>query len=58
MHPFKEEIQMTARERCLNILHYRSADRMPAVHFGYWPELLQEWAETKEIMDKLLITEV
>ena len=44
---------MTARERCLNILHYRSADRMPAVHFGYWPELLLEWAEQGKISFEL-----
>ena len=36
---------MTNRERAMNILHFKQADRMPAVHFGYWPELLQEWAE-------------
>ena len=36
---------MTTRERCLNILHYKDVDRMPAVHFGYWKELLDEWAE-------------
>ncbi|MCL2752094.1 MAG: hypothetical protein FWE62_04990, partial [Firmicutes bacterium] len=35
---------MTNKERALNILHYCKADRMPAVHFGYWGELLQEWA--------------
>ena len=35
---------MTTRERCMNILHYKGADRMPAVHFGYWDELLDEWA--------------
>lgn len=34
---------MTNRERVSNILHYKSADRMPAVHFGYWYELLEEW---------------
>ena len=34
---------MNNRERTLNILHYESADRLPAVHFGYWKELLQEW---------------
>ncbi len=36
---------MTNRERTDNILHFRSADRMPAVHFGYWTELLEEWAD-------------
>lgn len=44
---------MTTRERCMNILHYKDADRLPAVHFGYWAELLDEWAEqgyiTKEM---------
>lgn len=35
---------MTTRERCLNILHYKDTDRIPAVHFGYWAELLDEWA--------------
>ena len=40
----------------MNILHYRDADRFPAVHFGYWRELLFEWAEQgkipKEIAEK------
>ncbi|MBQ6823289.1 MAG: hypothetical protein IJP27_01420 [Clostridia bacterium] len=44
---------MTNRERVQNILHYKPVDRMPAVHFGYWQELLYEWVEqghiTKEI---------
>ena len=31
--------------RAMNILNYRDTDRMPAVHFGYWKELLQEWVE-------------
>ena len=40
---------MTNRERALNILHYKPVDRIPAVHFGYWKELLLEWAEKDEI---------
>lgn len=40
---------MTNRERALNILHFKSVDRFPAVHFGYWEELLLEWAEQKKI---------
>ena len=40
---------MTNRERAMNILHYKEADRMPAVHFGYWNELLWEWAEQGKI---------
>ena len=44
---------MTNRERAMNILHFRPADRMPAVHFGYWPELLLEWAEQGHIPKEL-----
>ena len=44
---------MNARERCLNILHYKDADRMPAVHFGYWQQLLDEWAEQGHISKEL-----
>lgn len=44
---------MTNRERALNILHYKPADRLPAVHFGYWPELLTEWAEQGKIPAEL-----
>lgn len=40
---------MTNRERALNLLHYKPVDRMPAVHFGYWGELLYEWAEQGKI---------
>lgn len=40
---------MTNRERAYNLLHYKSVDRMPAVHFGYWNELLIEWAEQGHI---------
>ena len=44
---------MTNRERAMNILHYKPADRMPAVHFGYWEELLAEWADQKKIPKEL-----
>lgn len=40
---------MTNRERAYNLLHYKNVDRLPAVHFGYWPELLVEWAEQGHI---------
>ncbi len=40
---------VTNRERAMNILHYKDADRLPAVHFGYWGELLTEWAEQGKI---------
>lgn len=44
---------MTNRERVMNVLHYRDVDRLPAVHFGYWPELLVEWAEQGKIPEEL-----
>ena len=44
---------MTNRERAMNILHYKPADRFPAVHFGYWGELLVEWAEQGKIPKEL-----
>ena len=44
---------MTNRERAMNILHFKPVDRMPAVHFGYWPELLQEWAAQGKIPQSL-----
>lgn len=44
---------MTNRERALNILHYEDADRLPAVHFGYWGELLEEWAQQGKIPKEL-----
>ncbi len=33
----------------MNILRYKPVDRLPAVHFGYWRELLLEWAEQGKI---------
>ena len=44
---------MNNRERAMRILHYQDVDRLPAVHFGYWPELLQEWAEQGHIPREL-----
>ena len=44
---------MNNRERAMNILHFRSADRMLAVHFGYWRQLLYEWAEQGKISREL-----
>ncbi len=40
-------------ERMQNILHFRDVDRLPAVHFGYWPELVVEWAEQGKIPAEL-----
>lgn len=45
---------MNNRERALNILNYKSVDRLPAVHFGYWKELLQEWIAQGHISEDFL----
>ncbi len=34
---------MTHRETVQAILHYENFDRIPVVHFGWWPETLQKW---------------
>ena len=34
---------MNNRERVNAILHYKTADRMPVVHFGFWAETLEKW---------------
>ena len=47
---------MTNRERAMNLLHYKSVDRLPAVHFGYWEELLVEWAEQGKIPKDLALS--
>ena len=44
---------MTNRERAMNLLHFKPVDRLPAVHFGYWSELLTEWAEQGKIPKEL-----
>ena len=44
---------MTNRERALDLLHYKPVDRLPAVHFGYWNELLYEWADQGKISREL-----
>ena len=40
---------MNSRERLYNVLHFQSVDRLPSVHFGYWRELLIEWADQGHI---------
>lgn len=40
---------MNNRERALAILHYQPYDRLPVVHFGFWNELLDKWAEEGHI---------
>lgn len=36
-------------ERTLAVLNYQSYDRLPVVHFGYWNETLDKWAQEGHI---------
>ncbi|MEI6788314.1 MAG: hypothetical protein WCL49_07525 [bacterium] len=45
---------MTNRERALALLRYQSYDRLPVVHFGYWRETLQKWADEGHISPALV----
>ncbi len=36
---------MNNRERVDAILHYKPYDKMPVVHFGFWPETVMKWHE-------------
>ncbi len=40
---------MNNRERALAILNYQNYDQMPVVHFGFWGETLQKWADEGHI---------
>ena len=40
---------MTNRERVKAILNYDEYNSLPIVHFGYWPETLQKWAQEGHI---------
>ncbi|MDD4120042.1 MAG: uroporphyrinogen decarboxylase family protein [Clostridia bacterium] len=44
---------MDNRTRFTNILEGKPIDRMPAVHFGYWRELLIDWANEGHISHAL-----
>jgi len=36
---------MTNRENALAILRYEHYERVPVVHFGFWPETVAKWAD-------------
>ncbi|NSW51165.1 MAG: hypothetical protein HPY85_01505 [Anaerolineae bacterium] len=44
---------MNNRTRSLAILNYQEYDRLPIVHFGYWNELLEKWAQEGHISMEL-----
>ena len=36
---------MNNRERALAVLNYEKVDKLPLVHFGFWSQTLDKWAE-------------
>jgi hypothetical protein len=40
---------MNNRERILAVLNYQTYDRLPVVHFGFWNETLDKWANEGHI---------
>ena len=36
---------MNQCERLLAVLHYENYDRLPVLHFGFWGETMQKWAQ-------------
>lgn len=44
---------MNHRERMLAVLNYRSYDRLPVVHFGFWTETLAKWAQEGHLSEEL-----
>jgi len=44
---------MTNRENALAILGYGHYDRVPVVHFGFWPETVAKWADEGHVPQAL-----
>jgi hypothetical protein len=40
---------MNHRERVLAVLNYQAYDHLPLVHFGFWTETLEKWAQEGHI---------
>lgn len=45
---------MNNRERLHAIMNYEKPDRMPAVHFGYTPEVIEKWVQEGHLSKYLL----
>ena len=43
---------MNNRQRAMAVLNYEKYDRLPIVHFGYWYELLEQWAAQGHITEE------
>lgn len=44
---------MNNRQRAMAVLRYQEYDRLPIVHFGYWNETLEKWAQEGHISPEL-----
>ena len=40
---------MNNRQRALAVLNYQEYDRLPVVHFRFWHETLEKWADEGHI---------
>ena len=40
------------RERLSAILHFKPYDRIPVMHFGFWPETLEKWVSQGYLSDE------
>jgi hypothetical protein len=43
---------MTNRENALAVLRYQSCERVPLVHFGFWPETVAKWHAQGHLSDE------
>lgn len=49
---------MTNRERMLGILKYEKVDRLPIIHFGFWPETIEKWVSEGHISKEEVINDI
>ena len=45
---------MNIRENFLAILNYENYDKVPLLHFGFWPETLRKWADEGHFAEKII----
>jgi uroporphyrinogen decarboxylase-like protein len=43
---------MNNRQRAMAVLHYQDYDRLPLVHFGFWQETLEKWAQEGHLTEE------
>lgn len=46
---------MNNRQRVKAIMNYENYDRIPVVHFGFWPETLEKWCHEGHLKPEEII---